>query len=208
MLQFFLYMHIAMGMAGLLTGAVVMVLSKNHRLHSKLGNLYFITMCLAALAAIVLSHLHPNLFLFVVGVFTLYMLLSGKRVIHHYRRTNFYPDYVLTTAMAMAAWWFLGYGVYLLWNKGTFGIVFLFLGWFSIRYVWTDIQWYRGILQGRVEATVLHFQRMAGSYIASATAFTVVNNKILPGPVAWLLPAVLLVPVIIRWTRRERAKTV
>jgi hypothetical protein len=42
-----------------------------------------------------------------------------------------------------------------------------------------------------------HLQRMIGSFIAALTAFLVVNNNILPGIVAWLLPTIILVPVII-----------
>jgi hypothetical protein len=47
---------------------------------------------------------------------------------------------------------------------------------------------------------------MTGSYIASSTAFLVVNNTILPGIIAWLIPTVLLVPLIIMWSRKNEIK--
>jgi type IV secretory pathway component VirB8 len=49
---------------------------------------------------------------------------------------------------------------------------------------------------------------MIGAYIASITAFLVVNNTILPGVVAWLLPTAVLVPVLIKWSRKYAVKIV
>jgi len=51
---------------------------------------------------------------------------------------------------------------------------------------------------------LVHIQRMIGSYIAAATAFLVVNNTILPGIVAWLLPTVILVPLIFKWSNKYK----
>jgi len=51
---------------------------------------------------------------------------------------------------------------------------------------------------------VTHLQRMIGAYIASLTAFLVVNNTILPGVIAWLLPSVLLVPFIMAWSKKYK----
>ncbi|MEJ7684882.1 MAG: hypothetical protein WKG06_44950 [Segetibacter sp.] len=45
---------------------------------------------------------------------------------------------------------------------------------------------------------------MTGSYVASATAFLVVNNKILPNIIAWLLPTIIIVPLIVSWTRKYK----
>jgi hypothetical protein len=47
-----------------------------------------------------------------------------------------------------------------------------------------------------------HIQRMTGSYIASATAFLVVNNTILLGVISWLLPTAILTPLIVIWVRK------
>jgi hypothetical protein len=48
-----------------------------------------------------------------------------------------------------------------------------------------------------------HIQRMAGAWIASLTAFAVVNLTMLPDPVVWLGPTVLVSPLVTYWTRRH-----
>lgn len=43
---------------------------------------------------------------------------------------------------------------------------------------------------------------MVGAYIASFTAFIVVNYTLIPNLVAWLLPTVNIVPLIIYWIKK------
>jgi hypothetical protein len=45
---------------------------------------------------------------------------------------------------------------------------------------------------------------MLGSYIASVTAFLVVNNTILPPMIAWLLPTAAVTPLIVTWSRKHK----
>jgi len=45
---------------------------------------------------------------------------------------------------------------------------------------------------------------MMGSYIAAVTAFLLVNNEILPPVSVWLLPTVVIAPLITIWTRRYK----
>lgn len=47
---------------------------------------------------------------------------------------------------------------------------------------------------------------MVGSYIASVTAFLVVNIEFLPPVLIWLAPTAVLVPLILVWTRRWAVK--
>ena len=52
-----------------------------------------------------------------------------------------------------------------------------------------------------------HIGGMVGGYIASVTAFLVINNEHyigLPPVVAWLLPTVMLVPFIVYWVGRYK----
>jgi len=53
-----------------------------------------------------------------------------------------------------------------------------------------------------------HIQRMMGSYIASVTAFLVVNNEILPPVIVWLLPTLVIAPLITIWTRKYKVEKV
>jgi hypothetical protein len=43
---------------------------------------------------------------------------------------------------------------------------------------------------------------MCGAYIASLTAFLVVNVKILPSLIVWLLPTMVITPLIFIWSKK------
>jgi hypothetical protein len=71
--------HIAGGTTSLLLGIIVLSLKKGNKRHKWLGNIYFYAMLIASIVAIPMSYLHPNYFLFIVAIFTIYMLLTGYR---------------------------------------------------------------------------------------------------------------------------------
>lgn len=48
----------------------------------------------------------------------------------------------------------------------------------------------------------LHISRMMGGNVAAFTAFLVVNNKILPWFVAWLLPTIIVIPLSVYYINR------
>jgi hypothetical protein len=85
-----------------------------------------------------------------------------------------------------------------------FGVVFMVFGAGALFFVYQDVQHFRGKAKIKNYYLTTHLQRMIGSYIAALTAFLVVNNTILPGVLAWLLPSMVLVPVIIRTTIRYK----
>lgn len=101
---------------------------------------------------------------------------------------------------------FIAFGSYHLFHKQIFGIVFLVFGLLGLRIVKTDFSAFRGKLDIQNTWLIIHIQRMIGAYIAALTAFLVVNNKILPGYIAWLLPTVILLPLIIIWTKKYTVK--
>jgi uncharacterized membrane protein YjdF len=47
---------------------------------------------------------------------------------------------------------------------------------------------------------------MTGAYIASLTAFAVVNTPNRLSFLPWLLPAIIIVPLIIKWTKKYKMK--
>ena len=166
-------------------------------------------MLIAALVSFPLSYLHPNYFLFIVGVFTSYMLLTGKRYLNKKRITDVKKiDWALTITMLLFGIAFIVFGIYKLTVSNTFGIVFLVFGSISIFFVWQDNGNFRGNSRYQNYWLTTHIQRMIGSYIATVTAFLVVNNKILPDTVAWLLPTFLLVPLIIKWMIKYNIKAI
>ena len=76
-----LIIHIAGGSIGLLTGLFNIIQKKGDKSHKILGIVFYFSMLMAGYSSLVLSCLHPNYFLFMVGLFTLYMVSSGQRYI-------------------------------------------------------------------------------------------------------------------------------
>lgn len=196
-----LAIHIVCGGASLLLGAYILAVKKGSRRHRLFGSVYFYAMLLAAIMALLMSCIHPNYFLFIIGVLTAYLLLSGRRYIH--KKAGQGPsiyDWSLTVIILLFGLALILLGVYNIIGSNLFGIVFVVFGSGAIFFAYQDWQHFRGKAKIKNYYLTTHLQRMTGSYIAALTAFLVVNNKILPGILAWLLPSLVLVPVIIRLT--------
>lgn len=205
--QTLLALHIMGGGLSLLAGGVVMVLPKGDPRHARLGRVYFWALLLASAVAIPMCYLHPNYFLFVIAVFTAYMLITGLRYLRHVG--PFGPsalDWGLTTTMLVFGLAFLGLGAQRLLEGSSFGWVLATFGAISLQFVWQDVRNFRGKSPIRNFGLTTHLQRMVGSYIASVTAFLVVNIEFLPPVLIWLAPTAVLVPLILVWTRRWAVK--
>ena len=209
-----LMLHITTGTIGLITGTINLLRRKGDTLHRKTGTIFTWAMISAGTTAIILSVLRPNPFLTVVGIFTLYMVGTGKRYIQQrMREVDNDPqplDWILTWAMAAAGMWFTYKGILHLIQGNLFGIVYLVFAGIGFLFVSADIKNYRGKAAERNYWLLAHLQRMTGAYIASLTAFLVVNaDKIstsVPGVVYWLLPTAILTPMIVWWSRKYGIK--
>lgn len=202
-----LIIHITSGGLSLILGLYQLIARKGDQRHKRIGRVYFYSMLTAAFVALPMSYLHPNYFLFIVGVFTSYMLLTGVRYLKKKSILDVDAiDWVLTFTMGIMGMAFIGSGLYSIVKSNFFGIVLCVFGAIGLLFVYQDYINFKG--QSRVKNFWLttHIQRMTGSYIASVTAFLVVNNTMLPGIIAWLLPTILLVPLIIKWSRQREIR--
>jgi uncharacterized membrane protein len=199
-----LVLHVTGGMSGLLIGSYIMAAKKGDKRHKLLGKFFSLAMLSAALSSLIMAYLHPNYFLFIIGVWTTYMIITGNRALA-FKQTEMqvgWKDYVTTSIMLLFALGFIIFGVMNVITGYSFGIVFLVFGGLSLLMVLQDYKHFKKRVKFKNNWLVLHFQRMVGAYIASATAFMVVNNKWLPSVVAWLLPGAILTPFIFKWVKK------
>lgn len=210
MFSLFLILHIAGGSVGLLSGSINLLMKKGGNRHRIIGKIFVYSMLIASFSSLVLSALHLNHFLFTVGIFTLYMVGTGNRYIYlkmlgKSQKPKFL-DWSLTIAMLLSVVFFMILGGWLLSNSTYFGLVYLAFGLFGIRFVKEDLDNYRGKFRFKNYWLIAHLSRMTGGYIASLTAFLVVNAKYssiqLPLIIVWLFPSLVLVPLIILWSKR------
>jgi len=207
-----LILHIVGGTIGLLTGTLNIARSKGDKIHRQAGKLFVWAMLTVGFSALVLSAIHPSYFLFMVGIFTLYMIGTGNRYLF-FKQANKLPsmvDWIITITMALFGFLFVALGIWFLLKSDFFGLVFLTFGSFGLLFVRTDITNYQGKSKAKNYWLLAHLQRMTGGYIAALTAFLVVNAKHspvqIPPALFWLFPTIILVPLIIRWSRKYKVQ--
>ena len=191
--------HIAGGTIGLISGTIAASVAKGKTAHLISGKIFFYSMLVTALAALVISNLpeHHNIFLFAVGGFTLYLNCSGYRIVwikrNASKRSKAYS--ALDYAIALLA---MGFGIFLIslfiigqMNKSAFSIVPLVFGAICLSLASIDVRKMMGKQQVSTYWISSHISKMIGTMIAAYTAFLVVNIHIKQNWILWLLPTVL-----------------
>lgn len=200
-----LAIHIIGGVTALLSGSIILLRQKGDKLHKLIGKIFAYSMLLTATISLILSRIHPNHFLFIIGIFSIYLVSTGMRFLRLKRLNQEQKpatiDWALFATMTLFALLFIAYAGLYFKSGNLFGIVLLLFGLISILMLRSDWRTYKGKIKHKNYWLMLHLQRMTAAYIASLTAFLVVNNTYLPGIVAWLLPTFILTPFIIKWSK-------
>ena len=74
-----LVIHIISGSIGLLTGTTNLIRKKGDKSHKKIGLFFLYGMLINGVSGLLMSLIHFNFFLFIVGVFSIYMVGTGQR---------------------------------------------------------------------------------------------------------------------------------
>jgi len=197
--QILISIHVAGGTTGLISGTVSAASKKGSVVHKLSGKIFFWGMFSASIAALIISNLpeHKNLFLFAVGGFTLYMICSGYRIVVLKRLAKNldqpfnWLDYGLTIFGLGFGGYLLYLGTNLLLRGQNFGIVPIVFGLICVNYARLDYQFLKGSQSIKAVWMSNHIIRMMGAMIASYTAFLVVNIRMEPQWVLWLLPTMI-----------------
>lgn len=202
-----LLLHIVGGSIGLFSGMFIIFLRKADQRHQILGKIFSYALGFSMLASFAISMPKKDIFLFCIGVWTLYMIVTGNRVL---KLKNLEAvakiDYFLSGTMLVFGVSFIGYGILQLISQQSMSVVSILFGLISLFLVYNDIKLYRGQTNFKNACQLAHIQKMMGSFIAALTAFIVVNNTMLPGLIAWLLPTMVLTPLIVMWSRKWAIK--
>jgi uncharacterized membrane protein len=204
-----LVLHVTAGFSSLFTGSLAMILEKGTAKHKRIGQWYFWSMTAVFASAILLAIIGKLIFLFLVGVFSYYLVLSGKQAYKFMRREkqNFWDKALHWVSFAFNLG-LIAFGFYLLARNNSFSfatICFVFGGVGLAGSI-------QNILTLRKEKVTYkvwlkkHIGGMIGGYIATFTAFCVTALAFLPNLVTWLGPTLLFVPVIVYWQRKVDGK--
>lgn len=203
--------HIAAGTIALLVAPVAIVTSKGGPTHRRWGKAYFWAMAAVATTAVILALYRPVLFLALVAVFSFYNAFSGYRALFRKRPREGQGatgwDWVAAALVVIASGWLVAFGALRpgpTWER--LGMVAVVFGVFGIVLGGRDLWRFRWPPADRQRWWFDHMSGMLGSYIATVTAFSVVNFSMLPEAVRWLWPTAIGVPLIIVWIAYYKAR--
>lgn len=186
-----LFFHILCGSLALLSGLISFTATKGRKLHLNSGKLYTLSMIGVGLSAFALSLLKFNAFLFIVGLFSLYMTLTGYRALNRkqlVRKDAFLM--AITAAILILFISILGIqtGFQL---SGMLPVLLVFTGILSGMLLKDFRRYRKGSASDYRSRLRLHISRMGGAYISTVTAFTVTNVSLEPVYLKWLAPTAI-----------------
>lgn len=187
-----------------------MATQKGSKPHRTAGKIYFWGMTGVFITAVFVSIMHNIPFLLMVGFFSYHMVCSGYRALSLKKLHLTQKPKVIDWAIAVVAGLFnialLMWGIY---NKfivqENMGIVAIIFGLIGIQIVFTDVRKFFKKPSEKNHWLFSHIGGMMGGYIATWTAFLVVNINFLPALVIWLGPAALGVPFIVYQLRKIKS---
>jgi uncharacterized membrane protein len=201
-----LILHIASGFTALTSGIIIFILKKGNKQHQKLGRVFFYAMLLIILTAFIISILKNNPFLFMIGLFSLFMNYSGYRSIKNKSLKPNKLDWIILIIGALNM-------VVMIY---TLNIVLMVFGGISISLIIGDFRTFIKTTRGQEIPKMAwlkrHIGMMMGTYIATITAFIVTTGprtewyaSIQPQWLPWVLPSLILTPMIVFYTRKYTA---
>jgi uncharacterized membrane protein len=199
------YIHAPMGGVALLAGGVALIAKKGNSIHKKAGRIFYYAMLISALTAFVISVMpdHESPFLFSIGMFSTYFLLGGYRSLKFKNKTHkIFLDKLIAIIMVITGLVMIIYPI--VFDKNI-DIVLLVFGLVGISFGIRDIRLFQNKKLLREKWLKLHIGKMTGGYIASITAFFVVN-QFLPYLFNWLLPGVIGSIYITYWIKKLNRK--
>lgn len=204
-IQILIYIHASFGGIALLTGLISIISKKGSSIHKKSGLIFFYSMLLSGLIAMVVSFLpnHESPFLFAIGIFSLYFVLSGKRALNFkHKNPDLRIDKVISAIMLLSGILMIILPIILLNN---IHIILAVFGAFGIISSISDFRLFNNPERLRKGWLKMHLGKMLGGYIAATTAFVVVN-QFFPGIYGWFIPGIIGGFGIAYWSRKVSKK--
>jgi uncharacterized membrane protein len=201
---FTLILHVISGFLALLAGTSAVISKKGSKWHRRWGKLFFYSMLGVCFTAFWISVIKSNAFLLEIAIFSLYMNYFGFMAIKNKSLKPKPLDFLVLVAALINTYFMLSSGSIVLM---VFGGICVYTLSQNIRVI--------VILRKRELAALswlkMHIGMMMGAFIATVTAFLVVNIGALPlhqvpGWMVWLFPSFVLLPLSFYYTRKYVTK--
>lgn len=208
-IKILIYIHASFGGIGLITGIGNFILKKGNSFHKKIGKIFSYSMIISSLISLIVAKMpnHENLFLFLIGIFTIYMVLAGNRVLTLKNKTKEKADYIdksISGIMLLTSVIMLIIGIIEITQKIDNSILYIFFSSFGLFMTLKDFKTFRKFKENKNAWLKSHIGRMVGALIASVTAFMVAGLHI-GTLLIWIMPTIIGTGYIIYWNRKLKA---
>ena len=208
-----IYIHAFFGGIGLLAGYATIIVKKGSTRHKLYGKIFSIGMLVSSLLSLIIAQMphHKNLFLFLIGIFTIYMILAGNAALSFKSKSKEAAntkDYTISITMLISGLLMIIMAVVTWKSNLQFSLLYLIFGGIGILMSSRDLIFYKNLKDVRGKWIHHHIGKMAGALIASTTAFIVAGLHY-GNIIGWLAPTVLGSFYISYWIKKtsRKAKT-
>ena len=197
-----LSIHILAGSVALLSAALALSTEKGKKFHVLIGKAYFWSMVIIFLTALPMLIITGNVFLFLIAIFSFYLAFSGMRFAKNRTGVPTLVDLIAVNFMLLSGigMWILAI-IFFIDNDFQF-ITLIVFGFLALFLGYGDFQTFKDQTAIGKERIAKHLTNKMGATIAVVTAVLVVNPPINPEWVWWILPTVLITPVIFWWNKK------
>ena len=198
-MEFLLPLHILAGTIALLATVFAICSEKGKKIHIISGRTYYWGMVGIFLTALPMSIINKEIFLFLIAFFSFYLAFAGRRFAQNRTGIASKIDWIAVGLMIVTGIGMCVLALFYVIESNSHYITLLLFGFISIAIGFTDYKTYKhqeAIGQKRIAR---HLTNMLAGTIAVVTAVLVVNVDMEPQWLPWILPTVILVPVISWW---------
>lgn len=209
-IKILIYIHAFFGGLGLLTGMISIFAKKGGIRHKRAGKVFSYSMLVSSVISLFIARMpnHENLFLFLIGLFTIYMTLAGNRALTLQSKMKDKADWIdklISGTMLLISVGMLGIGALGMAQQVGNSVLYLFFGGFGVLLTVRDFQTFKVFKEKKNAWLISHLGRMIGALIASVTAFLVAGLAV-GTLLVWMLPTIFGTAYIIYWSRQIRSK--
>ncbi len=197
--------HILAGTVALLSAALAVSSEKGKRIHILSGRTYFWCMVGIFLTAIPMSIINSNIFLFLIAIFSFYLAFAGVRFAKNRKGIATTIDWIAVSLMTLSGLGMVALAIIYFINDNSQYITLLVFGFIALALGHGDYRSHKNKTAIGKERIAKHLTNMMAGTIAVITAVLVVNVNIEPIWVWWVLPTVVISPIIAYWSKKTKS---
>ena len=198
-MEYLLPIHILAGTIALLAAAFAICSEKGKKIHITAGRTYYWGMAGIFLTALPMSIITGNVFLVLIAFFSFYLAFAGRRFAQNRKGIASIIDWIAVGLVISAGLGMWVLALFYYFENNFQYITLTIFGFIAVALVYTDYKTYKQQEATGKKRIARHLTNMLAGTIAVVTAVLVVNIDMEPQWLPWILPTVILVPLIIWW---------